>query len=108
MATGKINGLKWENVTGYNTSKFDELSVKVRGNELYISFNTIQTTFNEGDVLTTLPAIARPVATVRLLAWNYASDKVYVLTLNPNGNLVCYGKGTISGRLIGTSIVLLI
>jgi hypothetical protein len=107
--TSLNNGLTWESVTGFNNDKFDEILVKVRGKELYISFATIQSTFNEGDVLTTLPAIARPATAIaRLLAWNYSSDKVYALTLNQNGNLVCYGKGTITGRLICSSLFLLI
>jgi hypothetical protein len=68
---------------------------------VYIGLTTKQKTYNEGDVLFTLTNNAViPFNIQRLVCWSYAADKCYTISVKTDGTVDCYGRGSITGRLI--------
>ena len=97
-------GCEWETITNAISdpnSNVEEVVFKKCNGVVYISLTTKQKTYNEGDVLFTLTNNAViPLNNQRLVCWSYAADKCYTITVRTNGTVDCYGKGSITGRLI--------
>lgn len=82
-------------------SNIEDITLKKCNNVVYVSLNTKQKTFSENDVLFTITNSALiPTNIQRLVCWSYAADKCYTISVKTNGIVDCYGKGTITGRLI--------
>lgn len=113
MASSIINAYMsraWKNITGYTDPNgyLDGLNVLQNGEMLYVNLITKgDKTIAEGDVVFALPVGSRPIAVKKALVWNYTADKVYQLSIQPNGDVLLYGKGTSTGRLSGDFMILL-
>lgn len=97
-------GCEWESFTNAISdpnSNIEDIILKKCNNVVYISLTTKQKTFNENDILFTITNSALIPANIqRLVCWSYAADKCYTISIKTNGIVDCYGKGTITGRLI--------
>jgi hypothetical protein len=113
MANSIINAYmskKWKLITGYTDPNgyLDALNLLQNGEMLYVNLTTkSDKTIAEGNTIFVLPVGSRPVSIKKALVWNYTADKVYQLSVSPNGNVTLYGKGTATGRLTGDFIVIL-
>lgn len=97
-------GCEWTSFTNAISdpnSNIEDITLKKCNSVVYISLTTKQKTFNENDVLLTITNSALiPTNTQRLVCWSYAADKCYTLSIKTNGVVDCYGRGSITGRLI--------
>ena len=97
-------GCEWETITNAISdpnSNVDSVIFKKCNGVVYISLITVQKTYSENDVLFTITnSDLIPTDIQRLICWSYAADKSYAITVLNTGGVTCYGKGSITGRLI--------
>lgn len=104
VAVSVADNFTWQPITVDMTKLFAS-DIRTNGSLISISITTQTLTFNESDVITVLPENARPAVEHKFAMWNYTSDKVYMATIYPNGQIICYGKGSITGRLVGSIVI---
>ena len=97
-------GCEWTsfaNAISDPNSNIEDITLKKCNNVVYVSLTTNQKTFNENDVLFTITnSDLIPANNQRLVCWSYAPDKCYTISIKTNGVVDCYGRGSITGRLI--------
>lgn len=104
VAVSVADNFTWQPIT-VDMTKLFACDIRMNGNLISISITTQNSTFNESEIITVLPENARPIAEHKFAMWNYTSDKVYMATIYPDGRIVCYGKGSITGRLVGSIMI---
>lgn len=97
-------GCEWEAITDAISdpnSNIESVIFKKCNGVVYISLTTAQKTYSENNVLFTITnSDLIPVENQRLICWSYAADKSYAITVKKDGTVDCYGRGSITGRLI--------